>query len=879
MNQKAPRFMTYNRAMRWLDDESILSGAIIAYANCSRLLLTGKKNDFNWWLKGEGTYAEISDEESRISCLGRESVSACVPFYEFLIDQHPGLNVQVKNTCRSWRVEAYFERNHDYTFPHGSPVRTLFKSDIQKGAGLIKIPLGNILRQKGYQTRYMCLRLRFVLEEGEPGDVCFSAWSDTCPVVAPELPGVISVQKAVKGVLVHAVAVDGDGKLRHADETSLTLTFGGKDFKMSEKDKSGVFVAMVPGLSAGMYEAVITATDKLTKAVLTAQTRLAVTDGKFVEHVIDKEGRHIGYARNGRHLGLLSGSTALPDLVPAVQVGTEKESLVFDIREYETKTRDTGGRFEGVFFTGLSTDEINCWLQRRADCGYRTFCISPWPIDITNAGGKISPYGVELIAQILDFCRSRNIYAKIEPFHDLYGMFSGHEPPLPNLTQYKEAGFMAGMDDILAEKKGHQPYSVVLYDQWCRPEIRKMHENFLRQFLLLFRDDTAIMLISPSGEGDAIMRSRLYNHLTDYIRTMDSNHLLCVDQATFFRESTCTPEFAPELIAKPFNVRHHKCMPVDATMDAKSDVRMAVVYKFFGLHPAGIYGEGDCFHLPPWDPKAPEWHYGQDKHLGKHCLFPWTEEQRLLVRDFVWQSFMHRVFYCYNWNELLTAEEHLVPSLVSDKIDWNAFQKRIPPVILRVHPLRNLKKALKGQPFASGGDLLVLDKYEEAFTRIGLEYEYAWGLDPLPGGTDVWLQDDRSSPPYALLDMEADKGFKESFFAEIPEKVSKAAGAWLNGEGYLANCLFSEDCEQGIVYLRNSAKYVQHNHPRHQLLRGKRMPAGFEVCLHDLPDRKRRLYLYDLDTRKCIKEEVFQKEWKYCSDNSGHDYALVFTMS
>ncbi len=67
MVEKFPLCVTFNRTMKWLDDQEILNGSIIAYSAGKQLWLTGKKIAFNWQTEPEDVeYKAISDTDSSI---------------------------------------------------------------------------------------------------------------------------------------------------------------------------------------------------------------------------------------------------------------------------------------------------------------------------------------------------------------------------------------------------------------------------------------------------------------------------------------------------------------------------------------------------------------------------------------------------------------------------------------------------------------------------------------------------------------------------------------------------------------------------------------------------------------------------------------------
>ena len=866
MSEKISLCATFNRSMKWLDDPELLDESIIVYSACDRLWLTGKNEVCNWWIEPEDIkYKTVSDKISSIQLESKDPAVLTIPNYEFLIDQHPELVFKVDSGARSWKVKIFFEREFDYSPPPGSPVRTLFLSKSLKSMQELTVPLAKLLRSKGYQTRYMRVRISIILGAGEQTEVSFQVYSKTQTVVVPQLPQTVAITRKPDGIPIHTIAVDNRGQIIPHQQVSMNLTCNGKVYSMEAVAKTGVFRAVVSNLSVGMYQVDIKASLPQPIGPLSASTTLAVTDGVFVKDVFDNQGRHNGYSRGGKHLGFLSGSTTLCDLVPAFRVGTEQEDIILDAEEYKSKSKNSNGKLEGVLLTSLTTDDLNRWLKHRADRGYRLLNICNWPPDLLNVGGKISPYGAELVSYILNFSRSQGIYAKVVIQHDTLcrltaNTTTGGRNILPNLTQYREAGFMRDIKSVMekcqyswAKQTGGIELALEVCQQWRRPEIRKIHEEYYRHFLLLFRDDTAIMMFSATGEEDKVEDGVIKSY-ADFIRSLDLNHLLSYGRGGSFRGRANRPYFDSYQSLAPRESRHPGCSPVDSTAEYKTDIGMAVICKFFGLSPDGISAHGDCFSVPfppyshSWDPKYDNIH-------------PWNDEAKLLVRDFLWMCITHRVFIADNWNEELTAGEHIIPAQVSSLMDWDRLVPRVPPVLLRVRTLQDR-------------DLQKMNWYEEVFASCGLDYGYIWG-------------EDRSgnAKPFLLLDIGEDvkTSILENAAEEVPISVQDKHVVRLSGRGYLVSSLLSEGLEQAIIYLRNTTNYVEapmssmYYRNRHHWMRGNRKQEDLQIKLVHFPDKPRRIRIYDLDTKLLLLDEKFQGKWEFTENDTNHDYVIIVT--
>jgi len=317
-----------------------------------------------------------------------------------------------------------------------------------------------------------------------------------------------------------------------------------------------------------------------------------------------------------------------------------------------------------------------------------------------------------------------------------------------------------------------------------------------------------------------------------------------------------TPDINSNNINMPFKEQHYCAGIIAHSGKHKSDLFMSVVYRCFGLNPFGIYGEGDCNGLRLWS-------WNEKKHyISGH---PAEDDYKLMVRDFLWSALINRIFLAWNWNELLRTDEHLMPAKISRLIDWDNFKSCVPPVMLRVRGIEDV-------------DVDKLLDYEEKFSSIGLDCRYVWGNDPLPEGTDVWVQPDRKTPPYVVFETQ-DEVNKE-FFENLPEQVEKIHYIRLKAEGYSATNLISKDLRQIVVFLRNTTNYLRGGKKGtlyKWCRRGNRKNSDFNLDIVNLPKRKRLLRLYDLDKKKLLKEEQITNEWHCSKKGTNHDFVIVIT--
>jgi len=853
--------------MIWLDDERILGGGIIAWSKCQRLWISGKDASSAWDMHPDEGSLTVRNDENEMIFNANQAVTARLFIHEFLVDQHPDLFFEVDAKDRQAVVKIVFDRWLDYSPLRPAPLRTLYVSENISGKGVLRIPLAEILRKRGYRTRYMRVTLCLEIGAGTAQKAHFRGWSDSKPVLVAELPRSRSLA-GNKELVLNAVLVDGNGELLHEhDGVCITASGSGRDYKMTENNSTGIFQARVVLMKLGNNEFLFEATRKGADKHYYSKTSIGTADGEFVRHHYDTQGYHAGYIRGQRHLGFMSGSTILSDAVAALNVGTEKEKIILDAHELLKNTGKSTAQTGCVWMTSLNEDELQAWLEHRRKCGYRVFLMSNWSPEVLNAGGTISPYGSEITALIFNYCRQHDIYLRIDLTHNTFS----RRISFPNLTQYKEAGFLKDYEKVLdlskSQKMGvpcissYPGYWAYRDDSWCRPGVRKLTEQFFRQFCILFRDETAIILLSPCGESDFEIGARLVNPFIDFLRKHDQNHLLLVDlRGQLMRYNN--PAMNMDNIACPHREKHTSIACVAGYGKYKNDIFAGVMLKFFGLNPNVGPAEGDCY--------APSWpsYYEKPFHPAEECM-------RLMVRDFLWLCLVHRYFMAYNWNELFMAEEHLIPAEVSRLIDWQYFQCRVPPVFLRIHGPREAKDAVQ-----SSLDNIMM--CEEIFSRAGLEYDYIWEEDPLSGGAELFVGPDRNVPPYLVLDVNYLP--KERLWNYVwPRNVEATRVTQLESTCYAVNSCVSEEGDQAVFYLRNNSNYITREWSKDQTShwfrwkcqRGDLKRGDFKLELANLSPNTKKLRVYDLNTKAVIQNEKIGDSWNFSGKDTTHDFAIV----
>ena len=836
---------TYNRAMVWLDEDDSVEDGIIAYSHCGELWLTGSSAAASWdateqRLSGPNRVEAVGGTKSRlVRVKGQDQATGHVRDFEFILDQHPALKVDVEESTDEWEFEVAM-RSH-----RNLEGRTFYRSGRRSGPASLQVDLKQILRDRGYTTT--AIRLDFFMYlHGNPeteGSVLFSIHLSPSAAVVPQLPIIRTRDQVLSGIPLQAVVVDEHGEPLGGESVRLVAQLAGRTFPLSEKGRSGIFSCRIRGLQVGDFPVQLEAS--VAGSLLTASTFIMINDGRFV--CFDPLRRR--YRRGDDVLGYLSGNTVWTMNMPYGVSPEAKRVPIHGTVEYVEKTSDTEGVIIGIPWNAMTPTEIGEWIDYYARCGMRAVKLANWPPSLIDAVGAVSPYGAELFAIILRELERRGMLAHVDILHDTPGRLAWPEHIIGTWTQYAERGFPFGTRKSLemVDYNSHR-YTSMLRDTWCSPEVMQVVKGFYRQFTMLFKDATTILGLTTNGEGDGELGPRYVNQMCDVVRERDRNHMLTVDRSTHLARDR-TPFFDCNW-TEPFKPQHHRIGGVaHSYKEAPSDAFMAVQVRFFSLHRAGVYGEGDCFTHPYPTPEAASgWAPG-----GKSAA-PWSEEYRLLVRDAVWISFVEGLPFYYNWNEILTEDEHLFPTLISDAIDWKSFEPEVPPLFIRVH-------ALIGDE-----DLFKLVRYEQAFSRLAIRTGYVWDEDPLPTG-QRWLTPDRQDPPFAEIDCNGayTEPRRKSEGGAIPDVIFEMRPITVS-LGYSTNYVLNRGRNVLVAYIRNSADYIATHR--------KRKIEELKVTIRKLQDARMFLVIIDLDEKKIVHEQEFVEQTEVELGKTDHDFCV-----
>ena len=675
------RAWVFNRAMVWLEEKDGVEGSIIAYSARSPLLLTGKKQVSRFYTVEPNKVIEFDDEWTRFEKHDPKLPSEymCLPTFQFQMDQHPILELEVRNATGSWQL-AFTTKGRN-----GWP---LYRSEIRTGPGKLAVPIRDILRKKGYRRHYGEVHFFFIVHGAKPQDKVSAECRlrlPGAPAVVPCYPVFRTIQTArAKGVPIYAVVADAAAQRLGKGKVSVAAEVAGRTVALADSG-NGVWKAIVRDLPVGIHEAAIKATGRDGKPLASSHLDIVVNDGQYVRF-----DRTTGLlARGDRVLGPLSGSFI--GTIPVKFQDDEDTQEVF----LQTQAQFDGpGRPMFHWYESLTEPEYEQKFAFLERCGWTTaYFFSGWSSwERLDMAGKLAPHGTELWAMILRCARRHNINVLFSLTHYSYYQRDMSGIACEPWAQLTEAGFTEW-------KEGKQNQA------WRDPNtaLSRCVNAYFKRFTKIFNESTQLYGYTPNAEFERAIGVPRYNQMADTLRAGSPRHLLVVENYSI-----------------PGHVVHYTTAGwksdtggIDAYymgQHAPADQEAGLYYK--ALRAAGMYvGEG-CW--PRYCiPDKRGW-YG-------------TRRYRVRVRDLVYIGLVGRCPIIHTWDEVTSEDERIVFEQVRRAVDWSQ-PFRPPPITLRAGPNTLTPKA--GNPaYASAV------KYAAALARLPLDYAVRWRKNPAPKGT------------------------------------------------------------------------------------------------------------------------------------------------
>jgi hypothetical protein len=801
---------TFNRAMRW----EKVHDTLLCYEAGGDLAITGAARVADWF---SDPVNRITHEATTLrfdKASARQRDAVVLPGLQTNLAQHPRLVVEVVEATAAWQVCVLVKGRS------GPP---LVASDWQNGAGRIELDLAAAWQAKGYALRFAELHLAVGLWTDTPDTPAHLIMTAVLPGQAALVPCLPVIRAAGSSAPITAMVIAADGTRLGPADVAVTAEIAGRQITLLTDDACWHGTAALPVGDAVAHL-------RVTGAV-TAEATLSmrVTDGR--QHYVYDDSAH-SLTRAGQVCGPVSGS--YQGMVFARDVGTPAEALVQGQAAWDAWDRIMPPGEHWHYWEALTEAELEERFAYLEACGWDLLHLCQgWGVwEKLDAGGHLAPHGAEQLALLLRVA-SRHGLALLQALsHYPYG-----QAHTPVLRQYLEAGFQDA--------------------DWTHPEAASrftaMFHQYLQEYASLFRDETALVALSTSGEGDIAAGPARVNdtyrlmqrEMPDTLFLAEPIHRLFDlpdahrrqwhvhdSWAKGFAEGSRTDvAWEPQLAGSRMYWIGEELLP---------EIDLAIEFKFLQM---GDYfmGEGSwpCPHL-------------YSRFMGHADTWAGTERYRRRVRDSLYLGLVHRCPILLTWDEQYTEDERMVLRQVRSLIDWaQPFQDA--PVALRVNSAN-----VGGGPWGADGRK-VLGQYEEYFSALPLMTRYLQPDEPAPAGIPVF----DARQPYT------DPALLSTLLASSPLRISP---------GYHASYLWSVDRRTLVAYLYNSTA--------HTCLEGRAdlsgkwhrtpQPATCELALRHLPAGG-TCRIFSLDAKCSIREQALTEATCVSLAAGTDDYLLVVT--
>lgn len=803
----------FNRAMRWVDGPD---GVLLCYSEGGPLSLTGSKGGSEWFsdpvneISNDGGFTRFVRKSSR----QRDCI--VLPAFQFCLNQHPSISLEVSDADAPWQFCVLRKGR-------GGP--PLLSSSWREGSARLDFDLAAELRKRGFNLHFAELFFVIGMWSADPAKataIRFALRLDNVPAIIPSLPVIRTVSSTQKhGMPVAGLVLGKTGDCLRSDNVTLTAHWGAKSFKMLFKDSC--WSVNIPQMSVGDHTIRLVSSGEVEQE---STLVVRVTDGNFIGY----DPKIHSLVCNGKPSGPVSGSYA--GLFYFKNAGGSDEALVQGQEQFDAwdRTQPPGEHLH--YWEALTEEELDERFKYLAKNGYRLLhlCQHWGTWEKLDAGGHIAPFGAEQVA----------LYYRVASRHGLAVVQAlSHYPYKTPSKEHTYHGTPPYRQHIEAGFKD---------DDWKNVQCRftERFHNYLNDYVLLFRDETAIAYLTTSGEGDIAAGPDRVNDTCRFVRNRDTNHLFLSEP--IFR-LTHLP-FAQPDDQGPWWSRFRLAdweQPLFASRiywigeKFEPELDLGIECKLMQLGPVFI-GEGSwpCNHL----------HVPMEGVPDTWCG---TEEYRTRVRDSLYIGLAHRIPIILFWDEQMTENEHRLFDVIRRRVDWSQpFIKA--PVALMIDN-SNMQEQRE-----------TLRCYEEIFSAIPLVTCYLTPETPVPEGVCLVID---ARQQYKALEWFADT-------AAIPEEIKRVMPMTISA-GYRASYCWSQDRRTLLAYIYNCTGHKEKSYT----LGGRfhRLPkeTALQVRLRNFPDSRLSVSIYDLEKKRLVQEKKFARE--FCTDlgTKKADYFILVT--
>ena len=788
----------FNLRMQWLRPEN---GTILCVSEGGDLPLAGERAASEWFTDPANDLVnEGSTLRFRPRSRGRQRDAVVLPAFQFNVEQHPIAELVVHEGVGPWQFVVLMKGRS------GSP---LWSGGWRSGAATLSVDLHAELRKRGYTLHHH--ELFFAVgtwrEEADEGiEVSFELRLKSAAVVVPCLPVIRTEAAAREGIPLSAVVLDDIGNRLAGSDGGVMATVGGRDYELRERD--GVWTGRIPGLPVGNHEVELVARG-LVEGCTSLYVR--VTSGSFFS--FDTNAHSL--VKDGRATGPLTGS--YQGLAYFRDVGMDSERMVNGQAAFDAWDRSVPPGEHWHYWEALTPAELDERFTYLAQCGWQVLhlCQHWGTWEKLDAGGRIAPHGAEQAALYYRTAERHGLSVCQALSHYPYGQ--PEQNRTPPFRTYLDAGYT---DDQWTEAAS--PFTALFH-------------RYLEDYVTLFRDETALLCLTTSGEGDIAAGPGRVNDTCRFVTSLDPNHLFVSEPIHRMRK--LPREHSAGWNQPLFGSRLYW---IGEAIEPELD--LGIEYKFMRTGP--VYadeGSWPCPHL-----------YAEFTNKPFTWAGSWMYRTRL--RDSLYLGLVHRSPLILTWEEQHAEDEHAVLEEVRPLIDWE--QAWLPPsVAIRVDSAN------------------VLD---EGRARLA---EYERFLSELPAAA-LYVLPEENVPPEALCVVDVREALTKPALVSqggaIPDDVAETAPLWVT-EGHRVWYLWSTDRRTLVAYVVNSTRHVEQEMPLGGGFHRIPEPCACAVTLRNLPDAPLQCRVYDLERKALVRQTAMRRGHEVPLGISASDFLVVVT--
>lgn len=303
-------------------------------------------------------------------------------------------------------------------------------------------------------------------------------------------------------------------------------------------------------------------------------------------------------------------------------------------------------------------------------------------------------------------------------------------------------------------------------DPTAEPFTSMFHE-YLRQFVSLFGEDSSLLGMSASSEGDWVVGPDRVNDTYRFVAARDPNHV-------FLTEPINEMDVLPEELCFGFEPSLRGSRTYWIADEVFPEIDLGIEYKLLRTVAGAYVAEGS------WP--NPTLHRRLHEIFGdgrSNATWIGSKRYRLRLRDTLYLGLVHSLPLFLTWDEAVAEDEHRVFDEARRRVDWGKTFAEA-PVALLVDSTNVL-----------GEGRLRLAEYERYFTSVPLACRYVTPGDPVPSTAGLVID---ARVPFRIPVLE------DSLAMSSPIATS---------EGFGTSYAWTEDRTTLLAYICNASGHVE----------------------------------------------------------------------